>query len=146
MAKLTSEQKRFLVERLACYDTPSEAAAAFEDTFGQKIERGHVTYYDAGRLAVRSKLAPTLVALFDAVRARFVSDTSDIAVAQKSFRLRQLDRVVREERSPLLRMQALEQAAKEANDGYGKQRIEHGGGVTIRVVRDDPGGGEGANA
>lgn len=122
MPKLKAEHKRYLVERLACYETPTEAAIALADTFGVVVERSHVAYYDAGRVSVRSKLAADLVALFDETRARFRDATEDIAVAQRTYRLRVLDRIVRDERSPVLRMQAMEQAAKECGDVFTNRR------------------------
>lgn len=41
MAKLTDEVKSFIVQSLACYDTPSQAADAVYEHFELKIERTH---------------------------------------------------------------------------------------------------------
>jgi hypothetical protein len=45
--ELSFVQKRFLVQRLACFDTPTAAAKAFKEEFGVELKRNQVSYHDS---------------------------------------------------------------------------------------------------
>lgn len=98
-------------------------------------------------------MAKALRELFDETRERFKRETEDIAIANKSFRLRQLDRIARDTRSPKLQMEAMEQAAKEVGDAFtNTQKLRHTGKdddspiQTQRVVVTLPDNGRGDRA
>ena len=44
--ELSFVQKRFLVQRLACFDTPTIAAKAFKEEYDVELKRNRVSYYD----------------------------------------------------------------------------------------------------
>ena len=92
MAKLTDDVQTFLVRQLACFLTPSEVAAAVAEEFGVEIGRQQAWKYHP---ANNPELAPKWRALFEATRAAFIADVGSIAVAHKSYRMRQLDKAVR---------------------------------------------------
>jgi hypothetical protein len=46
MAALKDEVKRFIVQSLACFDTPSQVAQAVKDTFGLEVSRQQCEFYD----------------------------------------------------------------------------------------------------
>ena len=141
MASLTERQKRFIVERLACYDTPSEVASAFEEAFGEAIPRQQVNNYDASKAYSRKDMAKGLVAFFDACRAEFKSDTEGISIAQKAVRLRRLDRMSRQAeqmRNLDLAARLMEQAAKECGDAYTNKRlIQMSGAIRWEDLSDE---------
>src|ERR1700688_1080315 len=92
MAKLTDDVQTFLVRQLACFLTPSEVAAAVAEDSGVEIGGQQAWKY---RPANNPELAPKWRALFEATRAAFIADVGSIAVAHKSYRMRQLDKAVR---------------------------------------------------
>lgn len=120
MARLTAEQKTFIVQRLACFDTPSTVAEAVKEEFGVDLTRQHVEQYDPTKRAGQA-LSVKYREIFEQTREKFKSDTSEIPVAHKSVRLLRLQRMAdRCERMKnfALAAQLLEQVAKEMGDHY----------------------------
>lgn len=118
MAELTKRQKEFVVGRLACFDTPTEAADAFKEEFGLEISRSQVAYYDPTK---GQKPAEKWRTLFEETRRTYLQDTSQVAVAHQGFRLRELGRIytkAMEMGNYALAKEALEQAAKEAGGKF----------------------------
>src|SRR5918911_342088 len=91
VASLTGGVKAYIVQRLACYDTPQQVTDAVKEEFGLTVSRQLVQTYDAGRAG--RKPAEKWRALFEATRPRFLKSASEIPAAQKAVRLRRLDRM-----------------------------------------------------
>jgi hypothetical protein len=129
MATLKDQHKRFILERLACYDSPSEVRDALEEALGVRAELDQIVYYDATTGTGRQKLGRKWKEYFEAVRKRFVEDSSQIPIAHKNFRLRQLEKMARkahELKNYVLVKDLLEQAAKEMGEAYTNRRIVDG--------------------
>ena len=58
----------------------------------------------------REALAEKWKALFRETRERFKAETGEIAIANKAYRLRELQRIIESTRSPKLKMEAMEHA------------------------------------
>lgn len=115
MATLKAECKIFIVQSIACYETPSQVVESVREKFGIKISRQQVESHDPTKVSGKG-LAQKWVDIFNATRARFLKETSDIPIANKAYRLRVLDRMaVNAESMNNYGMTAdiLEQAAKE---------------------------------
>lgn len=84
-ARLTEQQRRFIVTRLACFDTPTEVSNALKEEFGLDVPRMRVHEYDPAH----GEPAKKWCALFAATRTEFLKDAGAIAIAQKSFRLQE---------------------------------------------------------
>lgn len=120
MATLKAECKIFIVQSIACYETPSQVVVSVRETFGIKITRQQVESHDPTKVSSKG-LAQKWVDIFNATRARFLKETSDIPIANKAYRLRVLDRMaVNAESMNNYGMTAdiLEQAAKEVGGVY----------------------------
>ncbi|HVR48144.1 MAG TPA: DUF2280 domain-containing protein [Pseudorhodoferax sp.] len=120
MAALTDDVKRFVVQALACYDTPSQVAEAVKEEFGLVVQRQQVATYDPTKHAGKNLSAKWRV-VFDATREKFKDEVSDIPIAQRAYRLRVLQRIASKAegmRNLPLTAQLLEQAAKEVGDAY----------------------------
>jgi hypothetical protein len=103
------------VQSLACYDTPSQVAAAVNMEFGIDIERQQVARYDPTKKS-GDNLAKKYRDIFDATRKAFIEDAINIPIASKTYRLRSLQRMHDYYVSRKNYVQAaavLEQAAKE---------------------------------
>ncbi|MCP1511831.1 hypothetical protein OKW09_002945 [Pseudomonas rhodesiae] len=92
MAVLRSEVKAFIVQALACFDTPSQVVAAVKTEFGIEITRQQCETHDPTKFAGQ-KLGKTWVDLFHAARKRFREETTDIPIANRAYRLRGLGRL-----------------------------------------------------
>ena len=122
MASLTAQQKRFVVTELAVFETPSQVVVSLQSEHGVETDRMQVSNYDGSKPWARRRMAKALVELFDETRAAFRERTDDIAIANKAYRLRRLDKLAREAKSPKLEAELMEQAAKECGDSYTNRR------------------------
>jgi hypothetical protein len=134
---LPDEAKRFVVQQLAMFETPSEVAKAVKDEFGIEIARQSIEAYDPGKRA-GAALSQEYRELFEATRTTFLTDTAAIAVSHKVVRLRTLSRLIEKAESrgnAVLAANLLVQVAKEMGDAYtNRQRID--ANVAVRSHED----------
>ena len=120
MATLKNEVKSFIVQALACFDTPSQVVESVKNEFGVVVTRQQVETHDPTKAAGKG-LAVKWATLFHDTRKRFRDETADIPIANRAFRLRAMNRFVEKAETMKnigLAMQILERAAKEAGDMY----------------------------
>lgn len=129
MAKLTDVHKVFIVQALACWDTPSQVAEALKEQYGLDVPRTQVAQYDPTKAAGQKGLAKKWVDLFHATRKRFREEVAEIPIADQAFRLRALGRIYERHISRgniVGAASVLEQAAKEVGGAFTNRR-EHTG-------------------
>ncbi|OXZ05109.1 phage protein [Pseudomonas aeruginosa] len=138
MAALNSELKSFIVQALACFDTPSQVVEAVKNDFGIVVTRQQVESHDPTKAAGKG-LAKRWVTLFHDTRKRFREETAEIPIANRAYRLRALGRMAERAegmRNMGLAIQILEQAAKEVGDVYvNRQAKAEGGGEQVPPTR-----------
>lgn len=129
-AKLSDGVKTFIVQSLACFDSPSVVAKAVKAEFGIDVSRQLVESHDPNKVAA-SGLAQKWRALFEETRKTFLEDTAGIAISHRAVRLRALQRMAEKaegQGNMVLAANLLEQAAKEVGDSYtNRHRLEHTG-------------------
>jgi len=141
MAALKDTEREWIVQRLACYKTPADVAEAATDQFGKDVTRQQVEHYDPNR---SDRVAQKWEELFGETRDEYLRNERRVAIANKLWRLRQLQDIVQDAESTREeQMEALEQAAKEAGGKYtNEQKLEHtgedGGALQINVVNAAP--------
>lgn len=116
MAALSEEVKAYIVQALACYDTPTQVSESVKEEFGVEVARHHVAIYDPTKHSGKT-LGRKWRDLFESTRERFRREVSEIPIADQAFRLRQLQRIMADavkRKNTVLAAQILEQAAKEA--------------------------------
>lgn len=127
MAALKPDVKAFIIQSIACYDTPSQVVEAVQKEFGINITRQQAESHDPTKASGKT-LAKKWVELFNATRERFQNEISDIPIANKAYRLRVLDRMATKAegmKNMALTAALMEQAAKEVGDAYtNKQKVE----------------------
>ncbi len=126
MAALRDEVKAFVVQALACFDTPSQVVVAVKENFGLEVSRQQCEAYDPTKYVGRN-LHLKWRTLFEDTRARFREETADIPIANRAYRLRALGRMAEKAenmKNMALTAQLLEQAAKEVGDIYVNRRLE----------------------
>jgi len=89
--RLQNKHKIVLVGRLACFDTPSEAATALSEEFGLTITPQAVERHDPGKRAGATLPEPWRE-LFAKTRQAFLEDCEQVPIANKSVRLRELNK------------------------------------------------------
>ncbi|CRN07995.1 hypothetical protein PYEL_38490 [Pseudomonas sp. URMO17WK12:I11] len=126
MAALSNDVKAFIVQALACFDTPSQVVEAVQREFSITVTRQQVETHDPTKYSGKG-LAKRWVVLFEDTRRRFREETADIPIANRAFRLRGLGRMAEKAenmRNLALTAQLYEQAAKECGDMYVNRKIE----------------------
>jgi len=135
--KLPVEVQTFIVQQLACFDTPSVVVNSVKAEFGLTITRQRVELYDPNKKAGQA-LSQRWRELFEATRKEFLEDTSKIAISHRAVRLRALQRMAdRAEHigNMALAAQLHEQAAKEVGDSYTNRRELTGKGGSALIPR-----------
>lgn len=120
MAILTAEVKGFIVQALACFDTPTQVAEAVKKEFNIEITRQQVAQHDPTK-STGANLAAKWRILFEDTRKRFREEIADIPIANRAYRLRALGRMAERAegmRNMALAAQLYEQAAKESGGVY----------------------------
>lgn len=133
MAKLDDPVKEFIVQALACYDTPQQVADAVREEFGVEVTRMQVQAYDPTKSRGADRLSKRLKAIFEATRKAFLEETAKVPIASQVYRLRNLQRLFEKAQARgnmALAAALIEQAAKEV-----------GGAFTNRRELGGPGGG-----
>lgn len=139
MATLTDDQKLHIVQCLACFDTPDEAARSVSEEFGISVARMQAQAYDPNKAAARH-LAKKWREIFAATRKAFLEGTAMIPIAKQAYRLRTLQTLMeqaRGRRNVPLAAALLEQAAKETGGMYTNRReLTGAGGGPIHTKSD----------
>lgn len=123
-AKLSDDVKMFIVQALACFDSPSTVAAAVNKLHRVTVSRQLVENYDPEKMAGRA-VSERWRILFEATRKAFLEDTSKIAIAHRAVRLRTLQRLAEKAETQgniVFTASLLEQAAKECGDMFTNRR------------------------
>ncbi|MBW0236338.1 DUF2280 domain-containing protein [Pseudomonas sp. D1HM] len=126
MAALKSDVKAFIVQALACFDTPTQVSQAVKQEFDVDVTRQQVEQHDPTKRA-GVNLAAKWQTLFHDTRKRFREETAEIPIANRAYRLRGLGRMAEKAenmRNLALTAQLYEQAAKEVGDIYVNRRLE----------------------
>ncbi|WP_075174458.1 DUF2280 domain-containing protein [Acinetobacter indicus] len=118
MAALKEPVKIFIVQALACRDTPQEVADQVLQEFGVKIDRKQCQLYDPTKAAGKN-LSKKFVDLFHKTRADFDAGLIDIPIANKHYRLKQYQKQLeRNSKNVVMSLKILEQAAKDCGGQF----------------------------
>ena len=133
MATLKEPVKIFIVQSLACRDTPQEVAELVKQEFKISIDRVQVAAYDPTKAAGKN-LSKKFVELFHKTRADFDAGLIDIPIANKHYRVKQYQKQLeRNAKNTVMSLKILEQAAKDCGGQFtNKQEITGAGGGPIQ--------------
>lgn len=120
MPTLRGDIKVFIVQSLACYETPTQVVESVKEGFGITLARSHIQQYDPTKRAGKD-LGKRFVEIFESTRKVFLEDISKIPIANQSFRLRALQRSYDwfvAKNNYIAANQVLAHSAKEAGNFY----------------------------
>lgn len=92
MATLKEPVKIFIVQSLACFDTPQQVVDDVRQEFGIEIERQQVASYDPTKATCRN-MSKKLKDLFTRTRKEFQTNIHAIPLANKAVRLTELQKM-----------------------------------------------------
>ena len=133
MAALKEPVKIFIVQALACRDTPQEVVDLVKQEYGIQISRSQCQAYDPTKYSGRN-LSKKFVDLFNKTRVDFDAGLIDIPIANKHYRLKQYQKQLeRNAKNTVMSLKILEQAAKDCGGQFtNKQEITGAGGGPIQ--------------
>ena len=139
MAALKEPVKIFIVQSLACFETPQQVADTVKQEFKIEISRQQVALYDPTKYVGRN-LSKKLAELFHQTREEFRKNVEDIPLANKAFRLRELQKMYDDwGRNKVMRQNILKQAFQETDGRVTKQEITgKDGGPIQQEVKEAP--------
>ncbi|MBX5021211.1 DUF2280 domain-containing protein [Rhizobium lentis] len=123
-AKLSREQQTYVVQALACFDSPTVVAAALRKEFSVTLTPQSIEAYDPTKKAGRN-LADRWKNIFEETRKTFLEDTASIAISHRAVRLRALQRMADKAETQgnmVLASSLLKQAAEEVGGSYTNRR------------------------
>ncbi|MGS0705473.1 DUF2280 domain-containing protein [Acinetobacter sp. ANC 3781] len=134
MAALKEPVKMFIVQSLACFETPQQVADSVEEIYKIKIDRKQCHSYDPTKYAGRN-LSKKLKDLFERTRKDFRENVEDIAIANKAFRLMELQKMYEDSgKNKRTKQNLLKQAFQETDGRVTKQEITGKDGKPIETV------------
>lgn len=118
MAQLRKEVKIYIVRSLAQFNTPQETVQAVNADFDIKVTRQQCERYDPTKRAGQD-LSDELKKEFEVTRQSFISNPQNIPVANLTYRLQRMQRIVDDAgKNSVLVLKALEQAAKDVGGDF----------------------------
>lgn len=138
MAALKEPVKIYIVQALACRDTPQEVADLVKQEFGIEIERQQCAAYDPTKRRGKN-LSQKYVDLFEETRKKFDEGLIDIPIANKFYRLKELQKMYDDSgRNKRVKQNLLKQALQETDGRTNK--VEHmgkdGADLEIKIIRE----------
>lgn len=138
MAALKEPVKIFIVQALACRDTPQEVAEQVLQEFGVKVDRKQCQSYDPTKAAGKN-LSKKFIELFNKTRADFDAGLIDIPIAQKYYRLKQYQKHLEKNiRNTVMSLNIMKQAAQDLGNQYtNRQEITGKDGKPIETINQN---------
>lgn len=132
--ELTEEQKLFIVQKLACFLSPSEVVEDVKEEFGIEITRQQARSYNPEQCPVADKWAE----IFEATRKKYKESTAELGAYYQVFRLDQAMRLLRKAgKNGPFKKELLEYMAKEVGGAFTNKRTLDGNlSVSIDSVLD----------
>ena len=135
MAALKEPVKMFIVQSLACFETPQQVADAVEEIYKIKIDRKQCHSYDPTKYAGRN-LSKKLKDLFERTRKDFRANVEDIAIANKAFRLNELQKMYEDSgRNKRAKQNILKQAFQETDGRVTRQEVTGKDGGPLESIQ-----------
>ena len=137
MAALKEPVKIFIVQALACRDTPQEVAELVLQEFKIKVDRMQCSSYDPTKVAGRN-LSKKFRDLFEETRKKFDEGLIDIPVTQKFYRMRQYQKhLEKNAKNTVMSLNIMKQAAQDLGGQFtNRQELTGKNGETLMGVSD----------
>lgn len=135
MAALKEPVKIFIVQALACRDTPQEVADLVKQEFGIITDRMQCASYDPTKAAGRN-LSKKFRDLFEETRKKFDEGLIDIPIANKHYRMKQYDKLLNKTKNTVMALRIMEQAAKDSGGLFtNRKEITGANGGPVETIQ-----------
>lgn len=135
MAALKEPVKIFIVQALACRDTPQQVVDHVKQEFDLVISRSQCQSYDPTKYSGRN-LSEKFVKLFNETREKFDDGLIDIPIANKHYRMRQYDKLLNKAKNIPMALRIMEQAAKDSGGLFtNRKEITGANGGPVETIQ-----------
>lgn len=135
MAALKEPVKIFIVQALACRDTPQEVTELVKQEFGIVTDRMQCASYDPTKAAGRN-LSKKFRDLFEETRKKFDEGLIDIPIANKHYRMKQYDKLLNKTKNTVMALKIMEQAAKDSGGLFtNRKEITGANGGPVETIQ-----------
>ena len=118
MAALNDKVKAFIVYGFANFMTPQEIIGAVKKEFDIDVTSPQVSFYNPNTINANKELGQRWRDLFEEYRQIAIGETQELWIAHKPQRLKKLQSDFEKSKNPKLRLEILEQAAKEVGEVF----------------------------
>ena len=118
MAALNDKVKAFIVYGFANFMTPQEIIGAVKKEFDIDVTSPQVSFYNPNTINANKELGQRWRDLFEEYRQIAIEETQELWIAHKPQRLKKLQSDFEKSKNPKLRLEILEQAAKEVGEVF----------------------------
>lgn len=136
MPALSEEVKTYIVQRLACFRTPSEVAKEVKEEYGVEVTRQAVRSFNPLQCPVAKKWT----AIFDKTRKRYLESVADEGVSHQAHRVRELGNLYRRallKNNLPLAADLLERVARELGGSYTNRQSLELGSIDLSTLTDE---------
>ncbi|MDC4535372.1 DUF2280 domain-containing protein [Acinetobacter baumannii] len=134
MATLKEPVKIFIVQSLACFDTPQQVVEAVREEFNIELTRQQVASYDPTKATCRA-LSKKLTALFNKTREDFKKNVYDIPLANKAYRLKELQKIYEKAGKNVQLRQSLIKLAREESKSDQKDSMSEKAQIELEIKK-----------
>ncbi|VXA55323.1 conserved hypothetical protein [Acinetobacter proteolyticus] len=134
MATLKEPVKIFIVQALACRDTPQEVADAVKQEFGLEISRIQCAAYDPTKVAGKN-LSKKFIDLFNSTREEFDKGALDIPIVNKFYRLREIQKMYEKAGKNVQLRQSLIKLAREESKSDQKDSMTEKSLIELEIKK-----------
>ncbi|HIH5333019.1 DUF2280 domain-containing protein [Acinetobacter baumannii] len=134
MATLKEPVKIFIVQSLACFDTPQQVVEAVREEFNIELTRQQVASYDPTKATCRA-LSKKLTALFNKTREDFKKNVYDIPLANKAYRLKELQKMYEKAGKNVQLRQSLIKLAREESKSDQKDSMSEKAQIELEIKK-----------
>lgn len=137
MARLKKEVQTFIVRSLAQFNTPQETAVLVKEEFGIDVTRQQCEAYDPTK-RIGKDLSQTLKKEFEATREEYLDKPKNIPIANQTVRLELYQKLIIKNKSPVMALKILKQAAQEIGGQFtNRQEITGKDGKPIETINQN---------
>ncbi len=134
MARLKKEVQTYIVRSLAQFNTPQETATLVKEEFGIDVTRQQCEAYDPTK-RIGKDLSQSLKKEFEISREEYLDKPKNIPIANQTVRLDMYQKLIIKNKSPVMALKILKQAAEEMGGKYTNKTDVTTNGESINSVK-----------
>ncbi len=136
MARLKKEVQTYIVRSLAQFNTPQETADLVKEEYNLEVTRQQCEAYDPTK-RIGKDLSQSLKREFEEARGEYLDKPKNIPIANQTVRLEMYQKLIIKNKSPVMALKILKQAAQDVGGQFtNKTEVTGAGGGPIKTENE----------